>query len=92
MLVNISNNLTHCWTMCDKASECIISIMVVSVLVYKSFCNNVCICSHVNKANCCCWFCCLDVNVSQTMLGIFKTLWIMQIECSKCINIIAGER
>lgn len=60
--------------MCDKASECIMSIMAVSVLVYKSFCNTVCINSHANKACSCC--CCLDImdgHVSQRMLAIIKT-------------------
>ena len=29
-------------------------IVTVLVLVYKSFCNTVCIYGHANKASCCC--------------------------------------
>ena len=53
--------------MCDKAPECIKSIMAVSVLV----CNTECINSHTNKACSCC--CCLDImygHVPQRMLAI----------------------
>ena len=32
--------------------------ILVSVLVYKSFCNTVCIYGHANKASCCCCCCC----------------------------------
>ena len=48
----------------------IIVTVLVLVLVYRTFCNTVCIYGHANKADCCCC-CCYPIGLISSTIDMF---------------------